>query len=189
MSPESTDVAPGFEALARALDAARAGSTAPEVHGMLCAQLCSPRPFDAEGWLGDVFGAEPGTPAALERCSGLLAALARETSAELAGGEFALRLLLPGDEQPLAERAAALGEWCEGFLYGLGLAGPVNPRDFGREGAEFLADLGAICRVDARGAEGELDEAAFAELVEYVRAGAALVREALHEAAAGGGSD
>ena len=30
-------------------------------------------------------------------------------------------VMLPGDEAPLAERSAALGQWCQGFLGGFGL--------------------------------------------------------------------
>ena len=35
---------------------------------------------------------------------------------ELAGDDIAIVLLLPSDDAPLAERAVALGQWCQGFL-------------------------------------------------------------------------
>lgn len=184
MSPEIDRIAPSHEAIARALDAAEAGAGAAESHGMLCAQLCSPSRFDLQGWLADVYGVEPGGPAEVGRCTRLLEALWRATRAQLGEGECDLRLLLPEDNRPLPERVTALGQWCEGFIYGLGLTGLRDLSGLGPTGAEFLADLQAISRVDAAGPAGEVDEAAFEELAEYVRLGAMVVHETLHEAGA-----
>jgi hypothetical protein len=40
---------------------------------------------------------------------------------ELTGDDVTVVLLLPTDDAPLADRAAALGQWCQGFLTGFGL--------------------------------------------------------------------
>jgi uncharacterized protein len=39
---------------------------------------------------------------------------------ELTSDDMTVVLLLPTDDAPLTERAAALGQWCQGFLSGFG---------------------------------------------------------------------
>ena len=46
-------------------------------------------------------------------------ALFGDTRQALAGGQMQFDVMLPGDEVPIADRAAALGHWCQSFLYGL----------------------------------------------------------------------
>src|SRR6202011_5113035 len=43
-----------------------------------------------------------------------------DTAGALEGPEMEFELLLPEDEQPIDARTAALAQWCQGFLYGLG---------------------------------------------------------------------
>ncbi len=78
--------------------------------------------------------------------------------------------LLPDDDEPLAERATALAQWCQGFLYGLG-TGRLNSIDeLPGEVGEIVHDLTEISRATP-GEEDptEDDEQAYAELVEFVR--------------------
>ena len=97
---------------------------------------------------------------------------ARQLDAE----DFSFTPLLPQDDRPLADRARSLGEWCQGFLFGFGasIAGVANvpPRS-----EEFLRDLREFCRIDDGAVGDEEDEVAYAELVEYLRAGAVMLRE------------
>lgn len=177
---------PSHQALEAALTDASAGVSAAGSHGMLCAQLCAPKAFDAALWLREVLGVGTVSKPAMEQCAALLGALTLATTRQMDEGEYALRLLLPEDERALPERVDALSQWCEGFLYGLGLGGLEDPGTLGPAGSEFVSDLSAICRAEA--AEGgELDEQAYTELVEYVRVGALVVSEALRETAGGKG--
>ena len=41
----------------------------------------------------------------------------------LRGDEMEFELLLPDDDAPLEQRATALSQWCQGFLYGFGTGG------------------------------------------------------------------
>ena len=92
--------------------------------------------------------------------------------------------MLPDDETPLLGRTQALGDWCQGFLMGLAMAGI---RDFTRlppDSAEFIQDLLDISRIEEQELEeGEDEEQAFAGIVEYVRAGVLLIRSELRPAA------
>lgn len=89
----------------------------------------------------------------------------------LIGEDFSFELILPDDDKPLVERAEQLAAWCQGFLFGMGLAGNQNDTEHHRE---ILKDIQSISQVDTQ-AEGEEDEAAFAELVEYLRVAAQLI--------------
>ena len=57
--------------------------------------------------------------------------------------------LLPADDESLDDRTAALGEWCQGFLYGLGAGRAVpDPDTLKGEAAEVLRDITEITHVD-----------------------------------------
>jgi uncharacterized protein YgfB (UPF0149 family) len=76
-------------------------------------------------------------------------------------------LLLPGDETALAERAVALGQWCQGFLAGFGQnAGGL---ELSVEAKEVLQDLVAISQVQDALEESEDGESDYMEVMEYLR--------------------
>lgn len=110
-----------------------------------------------------------------ERPPELLGTLFDETERQLDDAAFDFQLLLPDDGTDLASRTEALAEWCDGFVLGVG-AGGRRAADLSAESAEFLRDAMRIAGVDADEAGGETDEAALAELVEYIRVGVMLVR-------------
>ena len=90
--------------------------------------------------------------------------------------------LLPEDVRSLDERTGALVTWCQGFLYGLGSgAGATQdvldlPGDVGA----VVTDIMAISRAAVDPEQGEeANEAAYAELVEFVRVGVQVVFEEL----------
>lgn len=164
---------PIYQDLDRALAAADAAVGVAEAHGMLCAQLCVPQRFDAGAWREDVFGADPGAPAAVDRCSALLAQLESSTRAAFDRGDSSLCPLLPDAARKLSERVSALGLWCQGFAYGFGLTGMNRLELLSPDSREFLSDLEAISRVDAAAVTSdETDEDAYADLVQYIRLGA-----------------
>ena len=79
---------------------------------------------------------------------------------------------MPGDEDALQGRALALGEWCHGFLQGIGYTGKES--GWPDECAEILRDFLEIVRLDPAVA-GEADEMAYTELTEYVRIGVQVI--------------
>jgi len=155
-----------------ALRAAGAPQGAADAHGMLCALLCDEPSLDVVAWLERL-----GAGAAPDREP--LAALHARTRAQLAGDAFDLEPWLPDDAEPLEQRVEALGEWCQGFLGGLGLAG-IDPDRLEGDVAEFVRDLAAIAQATLeRDANAERAERDFVELVEFLRIGTYLVRDAL----------
>ena len=94
-------------------------------------------------------------------------------------------LLLPPDEEPLAVRTAALAEWCQGFLYGLGAGGIPDARRLEGDAGELVRDFAEISRASVGSSEDqEADENAYGELVEFVRVGVQLLFEELGSARA-----
>lgn len=95
--------------------------------------------------------------------------------------EFGYELLLPDDDNGLAERTEAMAEWSHGFLSGLAMAGIQDFSKLPKEASEFCQDLGEIARAGlSEMAHSEEDEAAYEELVEYLRVGVLLIYELLN---------
>ncbi len=166
-----------YNEVAAALAGVEANLSAAEAQGMLCGLFCSPETPEAARWIAQVLdGLSPkGEPAreVLEALSNLY----QDTRDRLENDSLEFDLLLPDDEEPIGQRATALGQWCEGFLFGLGLAGSHDPARLPREANEVISDLTEIARVDADAETDEDSEIAYTELVEYLRAATLLVRE------------
>jgi uncharacterized protein len=159
---------------------------------MLCGLICGAAREPERAWLEQILPAHGGVPiprggaAATDETAlrSSLEGLARETRARLAGPELGLALLLPGDDRPLSERAAALCDWVRGFLYAVGLLG-VTERDLSAVTREVLKDFSNITRMDLDAvAEDEESEVALMEVAEFVWVAAMLFGE--ERAAAGG---
>jgi hypothetical protein len=169
-----------FHDVARAL--AEAGSTvlAAEAHGYLCGALCVRRDFGLAEWLDEIL------PDGSAADHGRFESLREASGATLAGTEMEFQPLLPDDVEPLAVRGEALGAWCQGFLYGFGAAGTANRSGLPESVSEFLADLARISQVgDVGSGTEEVEEAAYAELVEFLRVGVQLVYDELAALRAG----
>lgn len=166
-----------FRTLHGALHSVAAEKGASEAHGILCGMICTPGDTDRAQWIAEVLAGTRPKGEAARHCLSVLAAEFDATRDEMQDAELGFQPLLPGDEAPLAERAAALGRWCDGFLLGLGLGGLKGSRALPREAAEVVRDFGEIGRIDSDTGAGDEGEAAYAELLEYVRVGALLVLE------------
>jgi len=167
-----------YPALAELLARAGALGEAAEYHGTLCGLCCGMPAAGPGAWLDRALAAADVTHAPKE-CRAALEAQARDLQATLAGGELEFAPVLPDDERPLAERAVALGRWCEGFLYGLALADAAAMRALKGDAQEALVDFARIARTAVSANSTETDESAYAELVEFVRVGVQLVWEEL----------
>jgi len=152
-----------------------------EYHGALCGALCVREPAEIdplrllEGAKG-VAGGE-GAAQALDRLRG-------ESAEAFSGTEMAFEPLLPDDEEELARRVRALSAWCEGFLFGLASGKPLSMKSVSPELKEIVRDFTEFTRAGVDDDDdGEIEENAYAELVEYIRVGAQLVYLELHERA------
>ncbi len=154
---------------------------AAEAHGWLCGALCVRVDYGVPDWLGDL---TEGTVAGAGQAAAgpELQSLHAQTRASLDSPDFTFMPLLPDEEASLDDRVAALAAWCGGFLYGIGSGGAGDRLAKAGHVAEFLGDLAAIAGAElGPGPQTDGDEADFAELVEFVRAGAQLSWEELAE--------
>jgi len=160
-----------------ALAGVEAEISAAEAQGMLCGLFCSTDTPEAAPWIAQVLdGLSPkGEPA--REVLEALSALYQDTRDRLENDSLEFEPLLPDDDAPIGERAAALGQWCEGFLFGIGVAGSHDPAQLPREANEVISDLTEIARIDPDAELDEDNEIAYTELVEYLRAAILLVRE------------
>jgi uncharacterized protein YgfB (UPF0149 family) len=93
---------------------------------------------------------------------------------------FGFDLLLPDDEAPLSLRTEALSQWCGGFLYGLALGGFREGTEMPETVSEVMKDFYEISHARfAYEATDDADEAAYMEIVEYVRMSVLLLHEEL----------
>jgi yecA family protein len=149
--------------------------SAAEAHGMLAGMLCASKGVEAEDWLTQVLGTGLGELNDTDEAA--MDALYADTQTLLKAVDFSFELFLPEDDISLTERVRALSEWCQGFLYGIGYAGSQHPWPV--DCAEVLRDLSDISLLDEN-AEGEDDEAAYAEIREYVRVSVQLIHGDMH---------
>lgn len=153
--------------------AQRAGLATPasELHGALC------------GWLAGGGENDPRWPARVLADDSLpapavdspLDELRQASASQLDDRDFAFDLLLPAAEATLSQRSEAVFEWCRGFLGGFGLAAGANP-PLSEEGQEALQDMARLAQASGEDMDDdEEDEAALAEIEEFVRVAALLL--------------
>ena len=143
-----------------------------EAHGTLAGSLCTAVSYRFEDWLLEILPEG--------RAHGSADAALREvyarTAEALVGVDPGFALLLPEDEQPIDARTAALAQWCQGFLYGLGSRVIEDARRLPGDAGEVVRDFSQITRAGIDEEDNpESNESAFTELVEFVRVGVQLV--------------
>jgi hypothetical protein len=149
-----------------ALLASNANPVSPaELHGLLLGRSCAGAGFDVDAWLVDATELLGGAPQ--DNVRQALIGLQEMVKGELTGDDVAVVLLLPSDDAPLGERAAALGQWCQGFLGGFGLS--AGDKALSAEAMEVLQDLSAIAQVQNALEDSEDGENDYMEVMEYLR--------------------
>lgn len=156
---------------------------AAEAHGLLSGLLCSqPSAHAKTRWFTELLDAAAVDPRSVVGQAGEFRALDSwfgATLASLNDAELGYMPLLPADNAAMAERLAALGDFCAGFNYGLGIGvGSRGDRALPDDTRELLRDFQAIDAAEPQSA-GQGDESDFMELVEFVRVGVLLIHEEL----------
>ena len=156
-----------YQAFAALLSTSGINVSPAELHGLLLGRSAAGAGFEPDSWLADakeLFHSENETS---DNVRNALIGLQEMVKGELTSDDMTVVLLLPSDDASLTDRAAALGEWCQGFLSGFGL----NYRgvDLSTEGQEVLQDLAAIAQVQDALEESEDGESDYMEVMEYLR--------------------
>lgn len=152
---------------------------AAEYHGALCGALCVAKPeqIDLMRLIEHDAQAVPNDAQA----RAVFTALRDATVEALQDSDMAFDLLLPDDDAALVPRVRALGGWCEGFLFGLASRPGLDLSKLSEEVQEIVRDFTEFTQAAVGDDDDQnVEETAFAELVEYVRVGAQLVYMELH---------
>lgn len=156
--------------------------SAAEAHGILAGLFCVHLDAECNQWLSVVLA--DGQVALTEPERVAFQRLQDVARSELIDQDFAFDLWLPDDDETLAVRTIALGEWCQGFLSGLGYQ--HGRGSWPGSCDDVIRDLAAIANVESAPDADEAAEEAFTEVVEYIRAGVLLIRSELDDSDSGG---
>jgi uncharacterized protein YgfB (UPF0149 family) len=169
-------IGPDYSHIEQLLVQERSLADAAEAHGTLAGCLCATSGYRFEDWLKEILPEGRAAPAAQAGLQQLYSA----TADALLQPDMEFEVLLPADTQPIDVRTAALAQWCQGFLYGLGSGAIPDASELPGDAGEIVRDFVEITRaaVDTGQAE-ESNESAYAELVEFVRVGVQLLFEEL----------
>lgn len=150
-----------------------------ELHGTLTGLLCTGG-TPGQGWM-ESLAMDEVTDLSHEARE-LLDNLLGFVRGQLESAELRFHLLLPDEDRALIQRTAALADWCRGYLYGLALGGISDQSDLPPDCSEVINDVIQISRAEFEfGQPDDRDEAAFTEVIEYVRVGVLLVFEELRQ--------
>ena len=167
-----------FDHLDHVLARAAATADASDSHGFLVGLACTAGVADTQLWEQQLLADQESAAAGLAKA--LLKTHFRDIQSSLNSPDLDFKLLLPDDEEAIAWRTSMLGQWCLGFLSGLGVGGLPDTDNLSEEVNEIIGDLTDISRVDFEVENPtEDDEAALQEIIEFVRVGVLFVHEEL----------
>lgn len=170
-----------IQRLSAALDQLDSALSPAECHGTLVGLLSAQGKPDAAAWLAQVAPEANAGDLPAQEAGQALMELFGETVRQLNDPGLGFEPLLLGDDESLGERVEALGQWCQGFLLGLSEGGVKQIENLPGDAGEVVRDMVNISRAASYDiSEGEEDENAYAELVEYVRTGVLLLNEELN---------
>ncbi|MCH1925043.1 UPF0149 family protein [Shewanella sp. C32] len=155
-----------IDKLREQLASAEIGQHPVEVHGALVGIICGGAA--EERWqqpMCELMNDGQPLPATLNV---LLQEMHQDVAARLADPDFGFTLLLPEEEEPLATRLEALSLWTQSFLTGIAVVQPKLNQS-SSDVRDVIRDLAEITQVDLNVSDDEESEAAFEELLEFVR--------------------
>ena len=170
---------PNFDESVRALETKLTMDEMAECHGLLCGLLCAYPNLDLNQYKIACTARE--LPAEFDdESSAVMQALLESSRIQLNDPDMSVGLWIPDDDEPLPVRTTALAAWCSGYLTGLTESCGSRLMEVSDDLSELVTDLGEISRaVAATDTEDEVEENAFAEVVEFVRVAVLLVCEEL----------
>jgi yecA family protein len=146
---------------------------ASEIHGVLTGLVCAGFPVEDLNYLtmiNDLFNNGEGLPS---KVKSTVKQMFSELWTDILDDAYTFQLMLPDDDDSIAERGHALGVWVQGFNLGFGLQQKDSPV-VSEEVKEVLTDFAEIANLSDEMEEGEATEQAYFEINEYVRISALL---------------
>jgi len=172
-----------YDVLEDSLQRCGANWDAAQTHGLLTGRLAIAGVPAGPDWLLQVLDGVEENNALGKECQKHLDTLYQSTFWQLSERLSEFEPLLPADADDVGLRTAALAHWCEGFLHGLVSskhAEALKKRLAAEPLSDIIKDMLQMTRA-ALDEESDLEEneAAYVELVEYLRVAAQLCYEEL----------
>ncbi len=146
---------------------------ASELHGVLTGLVCGGYTFEGNDYLAminDMFNNGEGLPSKVKMIVKLMFS---DVWKNLLDDSYGFQLMLPDDDDSIAERGNALGVWVQGFNLGFGLQQKKNAV-LSDDVKEVLSDFAEIANLSEEVEEDEATEQAYYEIAEYARISALL---------------
>ena len=166
------------EQLSQLLQRAGVPMSAAEVHGIASGLLCGMSDDIQGDWQQALYSELDLDDVLVQECRAATDALLRASAEQLHDTDaYTFDLCLP-DEDDLPAYAQGLADWCQGFLYGVGVAAPKVEPSLSDEGREALRDMAEISKLDVSAVQGgEEETAALLQVEEYLKIAALTVRQ------------
>ncbi len=170
-----------YQVLDDLLQRAGAECDAAECHGALSGLASAGTPAGADQLLEQLLGDLDPADVRVAECRDSMLRVLRVCQSELASTDLPFTPMLPDDDESISVRASALGRWCQGFLFGLSLGGLPDLAELPGDVGEIIRDLAEITRAGVdEASDEEQSEAAYVDIVEFIRVSVQLVYEELN---------
>lgn len=173
----------GYDELESALRRCGASWDAAQTHGLLTGRLAIAGVAAGPEWFLQVLEGTDESNAFRKECQTMLDTLYQATFWQLSERLSDFYPLLPDDDADAAQRTEAMAHWCEAFLHGLVSSEhdqALKDRLAAEPLSDIIKDMLQITRASIdEDSDEEDNEAAYAEIVEYIRVAAQLAYEEL----------
>ncbi len=146
---------------------------ASELHGVITGLVCGGYAFESNDYLAminDLFNNGEGLPAKVKT---LVKLMFSDVWTNILDDSYSFQIMLPDDDDSIAERSNAIGVWVQGFNLGFGLQ-QKNNAVLSEDVKEVLSDFAEIANLSDEVEEDEATEQAYYEIAEYARISALL---------------
>jgi hypothetical protein len=132
-------------------------------------------------WLGHTLDElpDPGNVLAAEQLE-VLKKIFDQTREQLSDEELSFEPLLPDESDDFSLQLLGLSQWCQGFLYGVGVSGTIAEDSLDVESRECLSDLLEISKLSHDEETSDETEQQYLEIVEHVRVATLMLNESLN---------
>lgn len=153
---------------------------ASEIHGALTGLICSGLAFESNDYIPMINDCFNNSEALPYEVKAMVKSIYSNIWQTILDDSFGFQMMLPDDDETIAERSHALSVWVQGFNLGFGLQHKDMPNT-SDDVKEVIADFAEIANLSDEVDDNEASEQAYFEIGEYVRISAMLIFSELGE--------
>ena len=150
---------------------------AAHVHGLITGLICGDFAASLQSLMQEVLADQDDNDLLVQECRRILTQLHGLTKEQLDDLELRYYLLLPDAEDNLSQRAKAVPNWCQGFLFGYGINIGDQHSRLSNDSLHALEDIGQFTRMDTDELDdmNEDDQQSLQHIEEYLRMAALMI--------------